>query len=125
MKPKFLLDTLDYQPTEIDQQIGKANLLITKLVKNLYAEIEKKLIERLTFMGFEINEETAKRITRIDQSQLAEFCHEFWLDYNTIDRQFLFLVYMDNQKGMICFEHPKNKPIGGTPIIGDEIILKK
>lgn len=111
--------------SEIDQKFDEANLVVSKIIKNLYTQIEKKLIERLKFMGFQINEETAKRITRIDQSENAEFRHEFWIDYNTDQRQFLFLVYSDYQRGMICFEHAKNKPLGGTPITGGEIILKK
>lgn len=121
----FVLDMPDYQPKpEIQQQIDEANLLITKVVKNLYAEIEKKLIERLKFMGFDINEETAKRITRIDRSEIAEFRHEFWIDYNTIQRQLLFLVYHDYEKGMLCFKNPESKPLGGTPIKEGEFILR-
>lgn len=125
MEAKYTLEKIDYNPTpEIEELYNKASLLLNQVTQEFYSHIEKKLIERLKLKGFEINEETAKRVTRIDRSSIELFNHEFWIDYNTEERQFLFLVYSDYKRGMLCFEFAEREPLGGTPITGDEIILK-
>jgi hypothetical protein len=102
-----------------------AETFLGKVVKKLYDAVEKKLIERLTLMGVDINEQTAKRITRIiDSKSIDEFRHQFWLDYNTAQQQLLFLVYHDYEKAMLCFKNPESKPLGGTPIKEGEFILR-
>jgi hypothetical protein len=81
---------------------GQPNL--SSVIKNVYDNIEKKLIERLTFIGVDVNE-APKRVTRIitQKSNIIEFKHEFWLDYNAANRQLLFVVHHDFEKGIVCF----------------------
>jgi hypothetical protein len=66
---------------------------LSSVIKNLYDSIEKKLIERLTFIGVDVNE-ASKRVTRIitQKSNIIDFRHEFWLDYNSANRELLFFI---------------------------------
>ena len=114
----------DYQESpELLALHDQATEIVKQFIQKIYTEIERVLIARLKLRGFEINEETAKRVTRIDKSTIAQQKQEFWLDYDTINRQFLFLFYID--EGMICYEFAERKPIGGVPFKSGEVIIKK
>ncbi len=99
--------------------------LISRLTVTVCGKIEETLFERLKKKGFEPNEETAKRVTRLYQNSLTVRTEKYYLDYDTDQQQFLFSVTVDMIKSNMQFSFLDFKPIGGTPITGDELIIKK
>lgn len=94
--------------------ITKATLFVNQVIQTLCIEIEAKLFAILKQKGFEVNEQNMKRITRIDLSTIGQLKNEFWLDYNTDNRTFLFLCYMNYDQGTLCFEFSENKGLSGS-----------
>jgi hypothetical protein len=93
---------IDNQISDLRNEWEQPNL--SSVIKNVYDSIEKTLIDRLTLIGVDVNE-APKRITRIvtQKSNIVEFRHEFWIDYNAANRELLFVVHHDFEKGIVCF----------------------
>jgi hypothetical protein len=99
--------------------------LISRLIVTVSGKIESTLIERLKKKGFEPNEETVKRVTRLYENSLTVRTEKYYLDYDTDQQQFLFSVEVDMIKSNMQFSFVDFKPIGGIPITVDELIIKK